>query len=57
MHCTAAAGPKSRERKIALSMLHAHPAEMLLNHKILRAEWRDDFFRDIFANAPKVSPD
>lgn len=43
-------------RKIALNMLHAHPAKMPLNHKILRAGWRDDFLLQIIANASKQSP-
>jgi predicted transposase YbfD/YdcC len=40
-------------RKTALNLLQAHPAKMPLNHKILRAGWRDDFLLDIFANASK----
>jgi predicted transposase YbfD/YdcC len=43
-------------RKIALNMLHAHPANMPLNHKILRAGWRDDFLLEIFAHASKSRP-
>jgi len=41
-------------RKTALNLLQAHPAKMPLNHKILRAGWRDDFLLDIFANASKL---
>lgn len=40
-------------RKTALNLLQAHPAKMPLNHKILRAGWRDDFLLDIFAQASK----
>jgi predicted transposase YbfD/YdcC len=43
-------------RKIALNMLHAHPAKMPLNHKILRAGWRNDFLLEIFAHASKKPP-
>jgi len=43
-------------RKTALNMLHAHPAKMPLNHKILRAGWRDDFLLEIFAHASKPRP-
>lgn len=44
-------------RKTALNMLHAHPAKMPLNHKIMRAGWRDDFLLEIFAHASKPRPD
>jgi predicted transposase YbfD/YdcC len=40
-------------RKTALNMLQAHPAKMPLQHKILRAGWRDDFLLEIFAHASK----
>jgi predicted transposase YbfD/YdcC len=43
-------------RKTALNMLNAHPAKMPLNHKILRAGWRDDFLLEIFAHAAKPTP-
>jgi predicted transposase YbfD/YdcC len=43
-------------RKTALNMLQAHPAKMPLNHKILRAGWRDDFLLDIVAHAAKPRP-
>lgn len=43
-------------RKTALNMLQAHPAKMPLNHKILRAGWRDDFLLEILAHAPKAQP-
>ncbi len=43
-------------RKIALNMLHAHPAKMPLQHKILRAGWRDDFLLELFAHASKPRP-
>ena len=40
-------------RKTALNMLQAHPAKRPLQHKILRAGWRDDFLLEIFAHASK----
>ena len=43
-------------RKIALNMLQAHPAKMPLQHKILRAGWRNDFLLEIFAHASKSKP-
>lgn len=43
-------------RKTALNMLQAHPAKMPLNHKIMRAGWRDDFLLEIFAHASKQRP-
>lgn len=43
-------------RKTALNMLQAHPAKMPLQHKILRAGWRDDFLLEIFAHAAKSQP-
>jgi predicted transposase YbfD/YdcC len=43
-------------RKTALNMLQAHPAKMPLQHKILRAGWRDDFLLEIFAHASKSQP-
>jgi|RhiMetdeSRZDD1v2_1073273.scaffolds.fasta_scaffold462424_2 predicted transposase YbfD/YdcC len=43
-------------RKTALNMLQAHPARMPLQHKILRAGWRDDFLLEIFAHASKPRP-
>ena len=43
-------------RKTALNMLQAHPAKMPLQHKILRAGWRDDFLLEIFAHASKPCP-
>jgi predicted transposase YbfD/YdcC len=43
-------------RKTALNMLHAHPAKMPLNHKIMRAGWRDDFLMEIFTHASKPRP-
>lgn len=43
-------------RKTALNMLQAHPARMPLNHKILRAGWRDDFLLEILTHTPKAHP-
>jgi predicted transposase YbfD/YdcC len=43
-------------RKTALNMLQAHPAKMPLNHKILRAGWRDDFLLEILDHASKPRP-
>jgi predicted transposase YbfD/YdcC len=43
-------------RKTALNMLQVHPAKMPLQHKILRAGWRDDFLLEIFAHAAKPRP-
>ena len=43
-------------RKTALNMLHAHPAKMPLNHKIMRAGWQNQFLLEIFAHASKPRP-